>query len=66
MKNKDKTDRSWDNSAGLRLEIVAFLPHFCRALLSANGNCNYYDYIYDVDDGDYDDDDDDSDVITSM
>ena len=38
---------------------MAFLSHFCRALLSANGNCNYYDYIYDVDDGDYDDDDDD-------
>ena len=47
------------------MEIVAFLPHFCRALLSAN--CNYYDYIYDDviddddddDDGDYDEDDDD-------
>ena len=48
------------------MEIVAFLSHFCRALLSANGNCNYYDYIYDDDDGDDDGDDDDGDVITSM
>ena len=47
------------------MEIVAFLSHFCRALLSANGNCNYSilcNYIYDDDDGD----DDDGDVITSM
>ena len=39
---------------------MAFLSHFCRALLSANGNCNFYDYIYDVDD--YEDTDDIDDI----
>ena len=31
--SNDKTHRSWDNPASLRLEVVAFLTYFCVALL---------------------------------